>query len=156
MIYSSWDVEHNILKLVILGHFLLFYQKRTQKIKILKKLKHCWRYHHYSCVPKITIIWFTVSRYKMRQTELFVILDHFLSFYQYTNIPNNIKNKNCGKMRKKILEILPLYTCVPYIKIIWCMVPEIWSVMDRIFFIILDYFYPFTPLTTWKIKIFKN
>ena len=39
MIYNSWDIEHDRLKLVILGHFLLFYQKRTQKMKILKKMK---------------------------------------------------------------------------------------------------------------------
>ena len=108
MIYSSWDIEHDILKLVILGHFLLFYQKRTQKTKFWNNKKNCWRYHHYSCEPKITNILFTVPRYRMRQTELFVTFCYFLL-------------------------LLPLHTCVSYIKIIWCMVPEIWSVTDRIF-----------------------
>ena len=36
MIYSSWDIEQNLLKLVILGHFLPFYHQKTPKIKILK------------------------------------------------------------------------------------------------------------------------
>ena len=39
--------------------------------------------------------------------------------------------------------------------IIWYMVLEIWSVMDRIF-LFWTTFYPFTPLTIWKIKTFKK
>ena len=34
---------------------------------------------------------------------------------------------------KKALEILSFYTCVPLIKIIWCMVPEIWSSTGKFF-----------------------
>ena len=40
--------------------------------------------------------------------------------------------------------------------IIWCAVPEIWSVMDRIFCYFGPFFCPFTPLTTGKINILKN
>ena len=40
-------------------------------------------------------------------------------------------------------------------KIIWCMVPEIWSVMDKIF-VTLDRFLHFYPLKTQKIKILKK
>ena len=56
MIYSSWDIEQNIMKLVILGHFLPFYPHKTPKIEILKNEKICWRYHHkiiqkkYGCI----------------------------------------------------------------------------------------------------------
>ena len=50
MIYSPWDIEQNILKLVILGHFLPFYPLKTPKIKILKNEKICWRYHHFTHV----------------------------------------------------------------------------------------------------------
>ena len=40
MIYSSWDIEQNRLKLIILGHFLpLLPPLTTKKIKILKKWK---------------------------------------------------------------------------------------------------------------------
>ena len=56
---------------------------------------------------------------------------------------------------KKALEILSFYTCVPLIKIIWCIVPVVWSSTDRIFLVILGNFLLFYPLTTWKIKI-KN
>ena len=42
-------------------------------------------------------------------------------------------------------------------KIIWCMVPEIWSTTDRIFFFFIwAIFCPFTPLTAQKIKIEKK
>ena len=37
------------------------------------------------------------------------------------------------KKWKKSLEILPFYTGVPKMTIIWCMVLEIWSMTDRIF-----------------------
>ena len=55
MIYSSWDIEQNILKLVILGHFLPFYPPKNpqnqnfEKWKILLEISS-----FYTCVPKIS------------------------------------------------------------------------------------------------------
>ena len=40
--------------------------------------------------------------------------------------------------------------------IIWCMVPEIWSMTDRFFCHFGPFFCPFTPLSTQKIKTLKN
>ena len=40
-------------------------------------------------------------------------------------------------------------------KIIWYMVPQIWSTTDM-FFVILGHFCPFTPLKTQKVKILKE
>ena len=57
MIYSSWAIEQNILKLVILGYLFPFYPHKNPKIKILKTEKICWRYHHFT---QITIIWCAV------------------------------------------------------------------------------------------------
>ena len=48
-----------------------------------------------------------------RQTEFFVILDHFLPFYPY----NNPKTQNFQKLKKK-QEISSFYTNVPKIMII--------------------------------------
>ena len=59
------------------------------------------------------------------------------------------------KKCKKYLGIFWFYICVPQMTIIWCMVSEIWSTTDIIFFI-LGYFCPFTPLTTQKRKILKK
>ena len=46
--------------------------------------------------------------------------------------PTNPKNQDFNKW-KNLLEISSFYTCVSKITIIWCMVPEIWSVTDRMF-----------------------
>ena len=58
---------------------------KTQKIRILKKWKNCWRYHHFTQVqqnPQSYDVQFL--RHGVRQTEFFVILDHFLAFYPLT------------------------------------------------------------------------
>ena len=60
------------------------------------------------------------------------------------------------KKSKKFLVILSFYTCVPQMMIIWCMVPEIWSVTDRYFLTFWGIFCPFTPLSIRKIKILKT
>ena len=39
MIYSSWDIEQNILKLIILGHFLPFYTPKNPKNQNFEKWK---------------------------------------------------------------------------------------------------------------------
>ena len=147
---SCWDIEKNILKLVILGNFLPFYPLKTPKIKILKNETIWWRYHHFTHVYlKITIIWCMVPeirsekdhplphsplslmipkikilkkiekmprdillnihvhhkwrsydiwflKYKVWQTEIFVILGHFLSYQP----PDNPQNQNF-KIEKK-------------------------------------------------------
>ena len=41
-------------------------------------------------------------------------------------------------------------------KIMWCTVPEIWSMWQTEFFVILDQLFPFYPLTTRKTKILKK
>ena len=46
---------------------------------------------------------------------------------------------------KKSPGILSFYTFVPYMTIIWCMFPEIWSVKDRMFLTFWTIFCPFTP-----------
>ena len=40
--------------------------------------------------------------------------------------------------------------------IIWCMVPEKWSVDEQNFLSFWTIFCTFTPLTTWKIKLLKK
>ena len=55
---------------------------------------------------------------------------HFEPFFVL--LPTTRKMKILKK-RKKLLEISSFYTSVPWITIIWCMVPAIWSVTDRIF-----------------------
>ena len=81
---------------------------------------------------------------------------HFRKFFAF--LPHYWPQKlKFGKNIKKYLNILSFYTCVPLIKIIWCMVPEIWSSTDRIFLSSWVFFCPFTPPpNTLKNENIKN
>ena len=72
-IYSSWDIAQNILKLVILGHFLPFYPLKPQKSRF-KKWKNLLEISSFfTCAPKNhkpCDAWFL--RYWVRQTKFFV------------------------------------------------------------------------------------
>ena len=98
IIYSSGDIEQNILKLVIIGHFLPFYPLKPPKIKILKNEKNCWRYiiilHVYQ-KSQLYDVWFL--RYGVWQTKFFVIMDLFLPYFP----PTDPENQNFEKIKKK-------------------------------------------------------
>ena len=114
MMYGSWDIErdgHNVLSFWTI--FRPFTTPTTQKIKILKKGKKN---------PGFAII-----------LQICTINDRiFCHFGPFLHIcPLNIlKNQNFEKMKKP--EKLPFHTCVIHVTIIWCMVPKIWSAIDRI------------------------
>ena len=63
-------------------------------------------------------------------------------------LPLTTRKIKIWKKWKKHLEILSFYTCVPQMTIMWWMVPEIWSVTDRMF----CRFGLFLPFTTLKNK----
>ena len=81
MIYSSWDIECDRLKLVIMGHFLPLHPPlKTKKITILKKWKELLEISSiYISVPKPQLYEAWFLRYRVRQTEFFAILDHFFA-----------------------------------------------------------------------------
>ena len=81
--------------------------------------------HVYQKSPKI--IWCTVPEIRS-ETEYFFILGHFLPFYLLTTW----KIKILKIKKKKCLEMSSFYIWVPKITIIWCVLPEIWNVTDKI------------------------
>ena len=118
----------------------------------------------YIWVPKITIIYYptTHAYHEWRSYDVWFLRykawQSFLSLWA-TFCPLTPLTTWKVKVLKKIkkgLKILSFYICILQMMIIWCMVPEIWSAADMIFFVILDYFCPFTPLTTQKIKTLKK
>ena len=137
--------------MVILGHFLPFIPLKPPKIKTLKNEKICWRYYHFTQAYhkwQSYHVWFL--RYRARRTEFFVILDYFLPFYP----PNNSKNQNFKKMKKKSGDIIILHKCTINENHIMY---GSWDMKrDGQNFLFSTVFFPFTPLTTWKIKILKN
>ena len=80
---------------------------------------------------------------------------NFLSFWTIFSpfTPLTWKIKILKKWRNH-LEILSFYTGISKITIIWCMIPDIWSVTMSCHFGL--FFCPFTPLTTQKIKSLKK
>ena len=87
------------------------------------------------------------------------IVSHFRPLFAFFAIlPHYWHQKlKFGKNVKKRLEILSFYTCVPLIKIIWCMVPEIWTSTDRMILSLWAIFALLPPpQTTRKIKINKK
>ena len=116
MMYTSWDMECDRFFLSFLAIFCTFTLLTTWKIKILKKWeKHLQLSSFYTCLPKIRIIWCMLPEIWSVTDRFFIIFSHFLHFYA-TKI---------FKKWKKLLEILPLFTYVPQMKTIWCLVPEI-------------------------------
>ena len=105
---------------------------KNQKIKISKKWKeNCWRYHHFTHMYQKTqlleVQFLRYGRYRDRHN----FLKTWAVFCFFTP-PNNLEVKILKKWRKH-LEISSFETCVPKTTIIWCMLPEIWSVTDTFF-----------------------
>ena len=126
---------------MILSHFVPFYPTNNPKNKkFLKKEKTLKMQYYYF-------------------THVFDKWQKFLSsltlFYPFSPL-TTWKIKIFKKWKKQHLEKLPFYTCVPYMKIIWCMVPEIWSAIDRIFCHFRPFFALLTQITTLKKAILKK
>ena len=109
MIYSSWDIEQNILELVILGHLLPFNPHKIPKIKILKNEKTCWRYHHFTQVhQKSQSHDVRFLRYKQN------FLSFWATFCPLTLPPNDPEYQNFNKKEKNGWRYYPFrQTCVP-------------------------------------------
>ena len=153
MMYTSWDMECNKNFLSFWGIFCPFTSLTTWKIKILKKWKK-------TLGDIIILLQCTTNNNHMIYSSWDMEHDrqNFLSFWTIFCLFTLLKTGKIKLLKKwkKHLEILSFYTCVPEIKTIWCMVPEIWNVTDKFFLSFLAIFCPFTPLTTWEIKFLKN
>ena len=52
--YNAWQMWFLFFSL---AYFLPFYPSNNPKNHNFKKPKNTWRYHHFTCVPKIMITW---------------------------------------------------------------------------------------------------
>ena len=108
IMYGSWDKNfcHSWLSFVLLPPY------GPTKSKFFKNEKNIWRYYHFTNAFhkwQSYDVWFL--RYRVQQTELFVILDQCFTLYSpLTTSKIRIKKK---KKWKKCLEILSFYSCVP-------------------------------------------
>ena len=109
IIYSPWDIEQNILKLVILGHFCPFTPKNPKNQNSEKWRNLLEISSFYKCVPKITIIWsydVRFLRHVATQTEISAIFSQFLLFQP----SDNQENQNF-KIQKPPGDIIILHIC---------------------------------------------
>ena len=137
--YDIWFLRDGVPQtefVVILGHFCTLTPLTTWRSKIEKNEKNAWEYHHFTLIYhkwKSYDVW--LLRYGAQQIFFFfVILGHFLPFYP----PNNPKNQNFGKIKKKNHNH-KLYCS-------WHMVHD--RCNSKLCML--------TPLTAWKIKILKK
>ena len=118
----SWDMKCNRISCHSGPFFALLQPKKSKFWKSGKKSGDIIILHVYHKWESYDV-WFL--RYWVQRTDFFIILGHFLPFY-------NPKNQNFEKLGKKHQEIWSFYTSVPKILIICYAVPEIWHVMDVI------------------------
>ena len=107
--YDAWFLRYQAQQtefFVILGYFWPVYPLTIQKIKILKYYLKYYHFTHEHHKSKSYDLWFL--RYGVRQTESFLISDHFLLFYPLPPPPqlNNPKNQNFEKMKKHLWDIM--------------------------------------------------
>ena len=122
MIYSSWDKERDKMKLVSLGHFLPFqppdnpenqnFENNTWIYYHFTHVHHKWQSHDYGMVPEI---------WNMKE----IIFCFFWTAFCPFTPPMDPGNQNFEISKNTPGDIITLT--------IWCMVPEIWSVKDRVF-----------------------
>ena len=99
MIYSFWYIKQNILKLVILGHFVPFYLPKTPKNQNFEKWKLLLEISFYTVYQK-SIISCTVLEIQSETNKIFCYFRLFFAFLPVH--PNDPKNKKFFKKIKKI------------------------------------------------------
>ena len=145
--YRTWQTEINKFRSI-----LSLLPLKTQKIKILKKWRTCWRHHHVTHVcQKSQLYDVRFLKYGAQRTDFFVILDHLLLFYP----PNNLQSQNFQKIKKASRATTILQVCTingnHMMYASWDLVGE-----RRNFLRLWTVFCPFNSLTTQKIKILKK
>ena len=155
MIGSFLGVRHDGWSFLSFGaSFFLSTLLAIWKINIFEKWKkHLEIWSFYTCEPQMTIIydvWFL--RYSVRQTKFFCYFGLLFALLA----PNNSDNQNFEKIKKKPGDIIILHMCT--INEIY-MIYSSWH-MERnkqsFFYHFWTFFALSTPLTTQKIKFWKN
>ena len=127
MMYGSCNTRHgkqNFLSFwAIFLHLTLL---TTQKINIFKKMKKkkkkLWRDYHFTLVYHK---WWSYDVWFLRHGAQNTNFLSFSTIFFTSKQPGKSKFWKNGKKRP---ETSPFFICLPWMTIIWCMVPEIWSV----------------------------
>ena len=109
MIYRSWDIEQDKLKLVILGHFFSLNPHKSTKNQTFEKSRNLLEiFSFYKCTPKISIIWCTVPEIRSKTDTIFGHFGPFFSLLPHLYDPENKifekKWKKCQEINNKIIN----------------------------------------------------
>ena len=111
MLYCSWDMVLDACNYfsfwTIFDPFTLLIAPRNQNLKKWKK--HLEISSSYTYVPKIMIIWYTVSEIWC-MTDVIVIFHLWLFLYHFTPVKAQ-KNKLLKKWKKMPVDIIILHMC---------------------------------------------
>ena len=113
VIYSSWDIEYDRLKLAIMGHFSPFTlpPKKPKNQNFEKMIKIAGDIIIlYKCTKNHNHIWGTVHEIWSETDRIFC---HFGTFFAFIPHPLTTRKIKFSKQWKKHLEMSSLYTCVP-------------------------------------------
>ena len=100
------------------------------------------------CNKKHNHMMYSYSNMECLHRQFFLISDHFPRIWH--------QKLKSGKNAKKHLVILSCYRFVTLTKIIWCMVPEIWSSTDRTLLSLWAIICPFTSPLPQAVQKKKN
>ena len=140
--HDIWFLKYKVRQteiFVILGHFLTFQPSDNLESQNFRIEKSSWRYYHFTHL-NININ-DNYMMYGYRNME------HNRAFFWFWTIFCPFTNLKTWKIKifkkwKNCLEI-SFNTFATEMTIIWCMVPEIWSVTE--FFVIFDCFFALSP-----------
>ena len=152
MRYGSWDRECDRQNFAHFGPFSALLPPNNPENQNFEKMKKAWRYHHFTQVYhkwQSYDVWFL--RYEAWQTEFFGFWAIFCPFAPLTQ-----KIKILKKWKKTPGDIIILHKRTKnHDHMLYCS----WDMAHdgcNCYFSFWAIFSPFTPLTTWKIKIFKK
>ena len=152
---KNHEIWH-VMDVIVIFHFGLYFSLyltplTVQKMKISKKWRSAWRYHHFTQVYQKS--WSYAILFLWCVTGVIVILFWaiFLPFY-----PNNSpKNENFKKNEKKPRDIIILQNCTKnhddMLYWSWHMAHDKCN-----YFSFWPIFCTFTPITARKVKLFKK
>ena len=106
----------------------------------------------YTCVTKITCVWAQTTKIQSETDRIFC---PFRSFFALLHPPTTKKIKILKK-RGRHMEMSSFYTSVPKFMIMWCLVSEIWSATDIIFYHFGQIFALLSQYWPWKLKLEKT
>ena len=117
---SFWHLLMNLKKQILLKQLLKWANKKQNNFNIYNvalflknKEKHLEISSFDTCVPKITIIWSTVPRIWSATDRTVCHCGPLFALLPPSPIPPSYQNSRFWKNKKKCLEILYFYTCVP-------------------------------------------